>query len=315
MKQIGLWQCFDANYTASPTNGYNTIRKTQRDKETFHKHPSSQRGWLRAHIEMTGKEADETACQIAEAIINSDHTIPWAVHTPAIRHINTLKIQAKGDTIAAMKKQCTLLDGQELVKQKFKLQLNYSLSPHWQGAIWGGLTGGTRSLDPGPPPWVRGSIYKKKALQDPGPNTHTAAAIRKEVLTSPPPTPPPKKRGTRVGGGWGDQNRKIHRGIIFSPKMTILQGVRHPVPYLGVSYKNDPKKGGYMAYAPALDLTTLFEVTSKKMPPVVVHPHPEHPPCCAVGPPPRPWLTNPRKAVLALAGHSVENTRGHRHHT
>ena len=42
--------------------------------------------------------------------------------------------------------------------------------------------------------------------------------------------------------------------------MMILQGVRHPVPYLGVSYANDPKKGGCMAYAPALDLTTLFEV-------------------------------------------------------
>ena len=47
--------------------------------------------------------------------------------------------------------------------------------------------------------------------------------------------------------------------------MMILQGVGHPVPYLGVSYANDPEKGGYMAYAPALDLTTLFEVicTSK----------------------------------------------------
>ena len=38
--------------------------------------------------------------------------------------------------------------------------------------------------------------------------------------------------------------------------MMILQGVGHPVPYPGVSYANDPKKGGYMAYAPALDLTT-----------------------------------------------------------
>ena len=27
--------------------------------------------------------------------------------------------------------------------------------------------------DPGPPPWVRVSIYKKKVLQDLGPNTHT----------------------------------------------------------------------------------------------------------------------------------------------
>ena len=44
----------------------------------------------------------------------------------------------------------------------------------------------------------------------------------------------------------------------------ILQGVGHPVPYLGVSYANDPQKGGYMAYAPALDLTTLFEVIFAK---------------------------------------------------
>ena len=42
--------------------------------------------------------------------------------------------------------------------------------------------------------------------------------------------------------------------------MMILQGVGHPVPYLGVLYANDPKKGGYMAYALAVDLTTLFEV-------------------------------------------------------
>ena len=47
--------------------------------------------------------------------------------------------------------------------------------------------------------------------------------------------------------------------------MMILQGVGHPVPYLGVLYANDPKKGGYMAYAPALDLTTLFEVIWPKM--------------------------------------------------
>ena len=48
--------------------------------------------------------------------------------------------------------------------------------------------------------------------------------------------------------------------------MMILQGVGHPVPYLGVLYANDPKKGVYMAYAPALDLTTLFEVIYKWLP-------------------------------------------------
>ena len=40
----------------------------------------------------------------------------------------------------------------------------------------------------------------------------------------------------------------------------IIQGVGHPVLYLGVWYANDPQKGGYMAHAPAFDLTPLFEV-------------------------------------------------------
>ena len=46
-------------------------------------------------------------------------------------------------------------------------------------------------------------------LQDPGPNTQTAATIRKEVLT-PPHTPTPK-RGTQVRGGYGGQNPKNHK--------------------------------------------------------------------------------------------------------
>ena len=54
------------------------------------------------------------------------------------------------------------------------------------GGDWGYL-----ELGPGTAPWVRGSIYKKKVLQDPGPNTHTAATIPKVLLT--PPTPAPKK--------------------------------------------------------------------------------------------------------------------------
>ena len=36
----------------------------------------------------------------------------------------------------------------------------------------------------------------------------------------------------------------------------ILQGVGHPISCIGVCYANDPKKGGYMTPAPALDLTT-----------------------------------------------------------
>ena len=121
----------------------------------------------------------------------------------------------------------------------------------------GGATGGTWSWDPGPQPWVRGSIYKKHILQNPGPNTHTTATIRKAVLTRQPPPPP--KRDTRVrrgGGGYGGQNPKNHRGIIFGPKRMILQGVRRQKPYIGVCYANDPKKGGYTTLVLALDLTT-----------------------------------------------------------
>ena len=77
-----------------------------------------------------------------------------------------------------------------------------------RGQYGGGVTGGTWSWDPGPPPWVRGSIYKKKVLQDPGPNTHTAATIHKEVL---PPHPPPQK-GTPARGGTGVKIQKIIGG-------------------------------------------------------------------------------------------------------
>ena len=90
-------------------------------------------------------------------------------------------------------------------------------------------------------------MYKKKVAPDLGPNPHTAPRIRKEVLTPPPPPPtppPPPQKGVPGYGGLKGSKQKIHWGIIFSPKMMILQGVGHPVPYLGVSYANDPKKGG-----------------------------------------------------------------------
>ena len=94
-------------------------------------------------------------------------------------------------------------------------------------------------------------MYKKRVLQDPGPNTHTAVTMQKKVLT------PPPKRGTPVQGGYGCQNTKNHWGIIFGPKMMILQGVRRQKPYIGVCYANGPKRGGgYTTLAPAFDLTT-----------------------------------------------------------
>ena len=69
------------------------------------------------------------------------------------------------------------------------------------GADWGYL-----ELGPETPPSVRGSIYKKKIVQDPGPNPHTAATIRKEVLT------PPPKGVPRCGGGTGVKIQKIIGG-------------------------------------------------------------------------------------------------------
>ena len=59
-----------------------------------------------------------------------------------------------------------------------------SLARGHMGGGWGGGGGDYGYLELGPktPPWVRGSIYKKKVLRDPGPNTHIAATISKEVL-------------------------------------------------------------------------------------------------------------------------------------
>ena len=70
---------------------------------------------------------------------------------------------------------------------------------HVGGADWG-----YPEWDLGPPPWVRRSIYKKKVLEDPGPSTHTAATIRKEVLN----TPPQKKGVPRCGGVRGSKSKK-----------------------------------------------------------------------------------------------------------
>ena len=42
----------------------------------------------------------------------------------------------------------------------------------------------------------------------------------------------------------GVKIQKNHWGIIFGPKMMILQWLRRHKPYIGVCYTNDPKKGG-----------------------------------------------------------------------
>ena len=104
------------------------------------------------------------------------------------------------------------------------------LRPHWQGAIWGsGVTVGTRSWDPG-------SILKKRVLRTQD-QTHT-----QRVLT----LPPLHQKGVPGSGGWGGggyegQNPKNHWGIIFRPKMMILQRVRRLIQHLGVGYTDDPQ--------------------------------------------------------------------------
>ena len=125
----------------------------------------------------------------------------------------------------------------------------------------GGGTWGTRSSDLGPPPWVSRSIYKKKILQDPGPSPHKEYTKK---FGPPPPQPPPSaaKKGVPRWGGGGGRGviiKKINRWIILFPKMMIVQGVRHAIPYPRVHNANDLKKGGYMVPAPVLALTTSLQ--------------------------------------------------------
>ena len=54
--------------------------------------------------------------------------------------------------------------------------------------------GGYLDLGPGTPPWVRGSIYKKKILHDLG-SKFTHSGHRTQRSFDPPPPPPPKKVG------------------------------------------------------------------------------------------------------------------------
>ena len=76
------------------------------------------------------------------------------------------------------------------------------------GGDWGYL-----ELGPGTPAMGQGVHIQEKSSQDQGPNTPTAATIRKEVLT------PPSKKGYPGAGGYRGQIQKKNRwGIIFGPK-------------------------------------------------------------------------------------------------
>ena len=74
----------------------------------------------------------------------------------------------------------------------------------------GGATEGTRNWDLGPPPWVRGSINKKKVIQT-RVEIHTQRPQYAKKFC--PPTPP--KWGTWVRGRRGFKIQKII-GVSFS---------------------------------------------------------------------------------------------------
>ena len=113
-----------------------------------------------------------------------------------------------------------------------------------------GANQGTWSLDPEPPPWVRGCMYKKKVVQDPGPNPHTAAAIRKEVLTRLPPphthpTPPhPHKRGPGYGGGGGSKTKNSLGDHFLSQNEDFTRGSDIRYHNLGYTTRTTSKGGG-----------------------------------------------------------------------
>ena len=70
----------------------------------------------------------------------------------------------------------------------------------------GGVDWGYLELGPGTPAMGWGVHIQEKSSTGPGPNTHTAATIRKEVLT-----PPPQKGYPSAGGGGGVRGSKCKK--------------------------------------------------------------------------------------------------------
>ena len=71
--------------------------------------------------------------------------------------------------------------------------------------------GGTQSLDPQPPPWVRGSIYKKKICTGPRSKSTHSGRNKQRSFDPPPPAPPQpptcQKWGTQVRGVEGSKSK------------------------------------------------------------------------------------------------------------
>ena len=101
-------------------------------------------------------------------------------------------------------------------------------------------------------------MYKKFFFAEPRyESTQNANNIQRSFEPPPPPNGVPRYEGL------GGSKSKSSLGILFWSKKMVLQGVAHPISQPEVCCANDPQKGEYTMPAPALDLTTLFEVICK----------------------------------------------------
>ena len=83
----------------------------------------------------------------------------------------------------------------------------------------------------GPVVWANPSPYTSLFVDKFWPGHRQACLYKKWYLAK-------GSRGVRIG--------KFIWGIIWSPKMMILQGVKHPMSYSGVCCTNTPKSRGYV---------------------------------------------------------------------
>ena len=104
-------------------------------------------------------------------------------------------------------------------------------------------------IEPGTPAIGYGVHVEENIALHQGLNLHTVTAVGQP--NADPPSPPPQKWYPGRGvGGKRVQNRKIQEGIILSPKMKILQGVKHRTSYIGYVTRIIPPKEFYtLGYA------------------------------------------------------------------
>lgn len=121
ISMVGVWLYFNANYAPESHNygSVNTENCTWPAK-LFYKRPASQRGFLRADIEMSKTEAEEIGKRITLLYQSQTSPSAYAFPTHLMAHPQTMKIQANRDTIAALKGSCDVTSVYELLKRDDK---------------------------------------------------------------------------------------------------------------------------------------------------------------------------------------------------